>query len=73
MPSRLTAPDSERAKRSSTLGQTKLLDPVVNYRGIRISRKVRRLMINETRVWTLWDAEERVCGQAAFFCDLWWL
>ena len=73
MPSRLTAPDSERAERSSALGQAKRLDAVQNYRGIRISRKGRRFMINKARIWTLWDAEERVCGQAACFSDWWWL
>ena len=73
MPSRLTAPDSERAERSSALGQAKRLDAVQNYRGIRISRKGRRFMINKARIWTLWDAEERICGQAACFSDWWWL
>ena len=73
MPSRLTAPDSERAERSSALGQAKRLDAVQNYRGIRISRKGRRFMINKARIWTLWDAEERIYGQAACFSDWWWL
>ena len=73
MPSRLTAPETERAERSSALGQAKRLDAVQNYRGIRISRKGRRFMINKARIWTLWDAEERVCGQAACFSDWWWL
>ena len=73
MPSRLTATASERAERSSALGQAKRLDAVQNYRGIRISRKGRRFMINKVRIWTLWDAEERVCGQAACFSDWWWL
>ena len=73
MPSRLTAPNTERAERSNALGQAKRLDAVQNYRGIRISRKGRRFMINKARIWTLWDAEERVCGQAACFSDWWWL
>jgi len=77
MPSRLTAPNSERGERSrersTALGQAKRLDAVQNYRGIRISRKGRRFMINKARIWTLWDAEERVCGQAACFGDWWWL
>ena len=60
MPSRLTAPDSERAERSSALSQAKRLDAVQNYRGIRISRKGRRFMINKARIWTLWDTEARV-------------
>ena len=72
MPSRLTAPDSERAERSSALGQAKRLDAVQNYHGIRISRKGRRFMINKARIWTLWAAEERVCGQAACFSAWWW-
>lgn len=73
MPSRLTAPETERAERSSALGQAQRLDAVRNYRGIRISRKGRRFMINKARIWTLWDAEKRVCGQAACFSDWWWL
>ena len=73
MPSRLTAPNSEQAKRSNALGQAKRLDAVQNYRGIRISRKGRRFMINKARIWTLWDAKERVCGQAACFSDWWWI
>ena len=73
MPSRLTAPNSERRERSNALGQAKRLDAVQNYRGIRISRKGRRFMINKARIWTLWDAEEQVCGQAACFSDWWWL
>ena len=73
MPSRLTAPNRERAERSSALGQAKRLDAVQNYHGIRISRKGRRFMINKARIWTLWDAEEGVCGQAACFSDWWWL
>ena len=73
MPSRLTAPDSERAERSSALCLAKRLDAVQNYHGIRISRKGRRFMIKKARIWTLWDAKERVCGQAACFSDWWWL
>ena len=73
LPSRLTAPDSERAERSSALGQAKRLEAVQNYQGIRISRKGQQFMINNARIWTLWDAEERVCGQAACFSDWWWL
>ena len=73
MPSRLTAPDSERAERSSALSQAKHLDAVQNYRGIRISRKGRRFMINKARIWSLWDTKERVYGQAACFSDWWWI
>ena len=73
LPSRLTAPETERAERSNALGQAKRLEAVQNYRGIRISRKGQQFMLNNARIWTLWDAEERVCGQAACFSDWWWL
>ena len=73
MPSRLTAPEHERAERSHALGQAKHLEPVQNYRGIRISRKGRRFMINKARIWNLWDARERFCGQAACISEWWWL
>lgn len=73
MPSRLTAPESERWERSNALAQAKCLDAVRNYRGIRISRKGRRFMINKARIWTLCDPEERVYGQAACFSDWWWI
>ena len=73
LPSRLTAPETERADRSIALGQAKRLDAVQNYQGIRISRKGQPFMLNNARIWTLWDAEERVCGQAACFSDWWWL
>ena len=73
MPSRLTAPETERAERSSALGQAQRLDAVQNYRGLRISRKGRQFMINNARIWTLWDAGGRVCGQAACFSDWWWI
>ena len=71
MPSRLTAPETEQAERSSALGQAQRLDAVENYRGLRISRQGRRFMINNAKIWTLWDADQRVGGQAACFSD-WW-
>ena len=39
MPSRLTAPETERAERSSALSQAKRLDAVQNYHGIRTAAK----------------------------------
>ena len=73
LPSRLTAPETERAERSSALGQAQRLDAVQNYRGIRISRQGRQFMINNAKIWTLWDADELACGQAACFSDWWWM
>ena len=73
MPSRLTAPESERQERRQALCQAHSQLAITGYRGIRISRKGRRFMINNARIWTLWDQEERVIGQAASFRDWWWL
>ena len=73
MPSRLTAPEREQQERRQALGQARNAEAISGYRGIRISRKGRRFMINNARIWTLWDQEERVIGQAACFRDWWWL
>ena len=73
MPSRLTAPPSERNERHQALGQAKQREAIEGYRGIRISRKGHRFMINTGRIWTLRDDENRPVGQAACFSDWWWL
>ena len=73
MPSRLTAPETERAERRSALGEAESLKALKGYGGIRISRQGRQFMIRNARIWTLWDEEERSCGQAACFSDWWWI
>ena len=73
MPSRLTAPEMERAERRSALGEAESLKALKGYGGIRINRQGRRFMIRNARIWTLWDEEERSCGQAACFSDWWWI
>ena len=73
MPSRLTAPETERVERTNALGQAQRLDAVQHYQGIRISRKGRRFMINNARIWTLWDQKQQACGQAACFSNWWWI
>ena len=73
MPSRLTAPASERSERHQALGQAKQREAIAGYRGVRISRKGRRFMINNGRIWTLRDDENRPIGQAACFSDWWWI
>ena len=37
------------------------------------SRKGRQFMINNAKIWTLWDADKRVCGQAASFSEWHWI
>ena len=73
LPSRLTAPDSERAERHHALGEAQGLHALTGYGGIRISRKGRRFRINNARIWTLWDDQHLPCGQAASFSDWWWI
>ena len=73
MPSKLTAPETEQAERRSALGEVARLKAAKGYGGIRISRKGRRFRIRNAKIWSLWDAEERVSGQAACFSDWWWI
>ena len=69
LPSRLTAPDSERRERQRALGQAQNHAAVCGYGGIRISRQGHRFMIRNARIWNLWDDQDQVCGQAACFSD----
>jgi hypothetical protein len=73
MPSRLTAPEDQQSARQRALGDASQVEAISNYRGIRINSQGRRFRIENARIWTLWDAEEQVCGQAASFSDWWWL
>lgn len=72
LPSRLTAPDSERAERRHALGEAQALQALTGYAGIRISRQGHRFQINNARIWTLWD-KQQPCGQAASFSSWWWI
>ena len=73
LPSRLTAPERERAERRDALGEAQALHALTGYAGIRISRKGRRFQIHNARIWTLWDEQQQPCGQAASFRDWWWI
>ena len=73
LPSRLTAPDSERDERRGALGEAQALHALTGYAGIRISRQGRRFQIHNARIWTLWDEHQQPCGQAASFKDWWWI
>ena len=73
LPSRCTAPEEEQKERRSALGQAKRLEAMTGYRGIRVSRKGRRFMIRNARIWTLQDGEGQICGQAASFSDWHWI
>ena len=73
MPSRLTAPDEVRSERRQALQMAQRQEAIRRYGGVRIDRAGRRFMIRNARIWTLWDEEQRSCGQAACFSDWWWL
>ena len=72
MPSRLTAPEEERRERQTALIEAQTKEAIRGYSGTRISHGGRRFQIRDARIWTLWDEENRRCGQAACFCDWWW-
>ncbi len=67
MPSRLTAPSIERQKRSAALHLAKEKDAIEGYHGIRVDKKGRKFLINNARIWTLWDERGNAFGQAATF------
>ena len=72
MPSRLTAPEEEQSERQTALIEAQTKEAIRGYSGTRISRSGRRFQIRDARIWTLWDEENRRCGQAACFSNWWW-
>lgn len=73
LPSKLTAPESERVERQEALGKAEDFKAISGYGGIRISRRGRRFMIRNARIWSVRDNSEKVLGQAASFRDWWWI
>lgn len=73
LPSRLTAPETERSERRTALSKAQARHAIQGYAGIRISRQGRRFQIRNARIWTLGDDHQQACGQAASFSDWWWI
>lgn len=73
MPSRLTAPEQERRERAQALGSAQQQDAVRGYQGIRVDSQGRQFVINNARIWTVWDEQGERCGQAASFSNWWWI
>ena len=67
MPSRYTAEEGARQQRASALKRAQNQDAFEGYSGVRVSRTGQRFMINNARIWTLWDDKGQNCGQAAAF------
>lgn len=63
-PSRLTAPESERAQRAAALAHGEV---VRGYSGIRVSASGRLFRIHDATVWPVLDSAGAVIGQAATF------
>jgi hypothetical protein len=66
-PSRLTAEVVNRAEREWMLEQARTRGYVENYRGVRISTKGRRFLVENAIVWNVVDETGRRLGQAATF------
>ena len=73
MPSRYTAEEGAREQRASALQRAQSEDAFEGYSGVRVSRTGQRFMINNARIWTLWDDKGHNCGQAAAFSSWSWL
>ena len=73
MPSRYTAEEGAREQRASALQRAQKEDAFEGYSGVRVSRTGQRFMINNARIWTIWDDKARNCGQAAAFSNWRWL
>lgn len=67
MPSRLTTPEEERAKRQNALLDVNREHAITNYQGIRINSKGEYFSIKNARIWTIWDENNLIYGQAASF------
>jgi len=73
LPSSRTAEPAERAARQQALSAAQQLEAIRDYSGIRIDSQGRRFAITGARIWTLVDAHDQPCGQAAAFGDWHWL
>lgn len=67
MPSRLSAEAENRETRATMLQQAATKGYLDNYRGVRISTKGKRFLIEQAIVWNLQDQAGNKCGQAATF------
>lgn len=69
MPSRLTAEPINREDRERFLLQVRQNGYIDTYRGVRISGKGRRFLIERGTVWNIVDEKNQYAGQAATFSE----
>jgi hypothetical protein len=67
LPSRLSAEPVEQSEREMMLKQSLAQGLITNFKGIRISSKSERFFIEDGTIWSLLDAQNQRCGQAAMF------
>lgn len=67
LPSRLSAEPVEQSEREVMLKQSLAQGLISNYQGIRIASSGARFFIEDGIIWTLLDAQNQRCGQAAMF------
>ncbi len=67
LPSRFSAEPIEQSEREVKLKQSLDQGLINDFRGIRISSKGERFFIEDGIIWTLLDAQNQPCGQAAMF------
>ncbi|MGQ4648176.1 MEKHLA domain-containing protein [Lyngbya aestuarii] len=66
-PSQQPVEPVQREEREKMLAQVAEQGFIDDYRGVRISSKNRRFLIEEVIVWNLTDTKSKHCGQAATF------
>ncbi|RMH33646.1 MAG: MEKHLA domain-containing protein [Nitrospirae bacterium] len=71
MPSRLTAEPQNQAERARMLQRVEQNGFVDDYRGVRISKRGRRFLVDRAFVWNVVDLQGQRRGQAAAFSN--WL
>ncbi len=67
MPSRLTAEPVNRDERARMLAQAAAQGYIADYRGVRISAKGRRFLVEDATVWNVVSPSGEPLGQAATF------
>lgn len=67
MPSRLTAEPVNRDERARMLAQAATQGYIADYRGVRISAKGRRFLVEDATVWNVVSPSGEQLGQAATF------
>jgi hypothetical protein len=69
LPSRLTAEPNEQAERARLLAVVTRQGYTDNYRGVRVTQRGRRFLIEQATVWNLLDENDAYYGQAATFSN----